>query len=77
MIIKSLFSTVVVQGFSAKQHISGAPRVTIHVCSSDKTDGPKQMTIEAARALAEALIHAADDAEDPMDDLGDEIESAP
>ena len=67
MIIKSLFSTIVVQGFSAKQHVSGGARVTIHVRSSDKTDSPTQLMPSAARALAAALMDAAENAEDPID----------
>ncbi len=67
MIVKSLFCTVVVQAFTATEHVSGKPRVTIHVRSSDKTDSPSQLTPDAARDLAAVLIQAANDSEDDED----------
>jgi hypothetical protein len=67
MIVKSFFCTIVVQAFTATEHVSGKPRVTIHIRSNDKTDSPSQLTPEAARELAAVLIQAANDAEDDPD----------
>jgi hypothetical protein len=66
VIVKSLFTTIVVQAFTAKEHVSGGARVTIHVRSSDKTDSPAQLMPDAARKLAAALLDAAEDADDPI-----------
>jgi hypothetical protein len=68
VIVKSFFCTVVVQAFTATEHVSGKPRVTIHVRSNDKTDSPSQLTPEAARDLASALLEAAARAEDTVDE---------